>query len=46
MLLNVVEIEKYYRTRNNLKKALDQVSFSVNNFYQIILSEISAFGGE
>ena len=31
MLLNVVEIEKYYGTRNNLKKALDRVSFSVNS---------------
>ena len=30
MLLNVVEIEKYYGTRNNLKKALDRVCFSVN----------------
>ena len=25
MLLNVVEIEKYYGTRNNLKKALDKL---------------------
>ena len=31
MLLNVVEIKKYYGTRNNLKKALDRVSFSVNS---------------
>ena len=26
-----MEIEKYYGTRNNLKKALDRVSFSVNS---------------
>ena len=38
MLLNVVEIEKYYGTRNNLKKALDRVSLSVNSgdFFSIM----------
>lgn len=34
MLLNVVEIEKYYGTRNNLKKALDESADKILDYYR------------
>lgn len=39
-----MEIEKYYRTRNNRKKALDQVSFSVNLGDFVSMMGASGFG--
>ena len=39
-----MEIEKYYRTRNNRKKALDQVSFSVNLGDFVSIMEASGSG--